>query len=150
MNKLDRPQRVTDSCDKIFTNALLLPQQDSGIALSIIRLNNCHIGHYKRRTPVFIMNTRNQKWTIRYAMGNGGTVKELTKASFAIDYDGLCELDVKYKQPASIIIRKATISESLKWLLKSPDLNIRLNTRLALLSTALAIYSVILTFGGIS
>ena len=101
MNKLDRPQRVTDSYDKIFTNALLLPQQDSGIALSIIRLNNCHIGHYKRRTPVFIMNTRNRKWTIRYTMGNGGTVKELTKASFAIDYDGLCELDVKYKQPTS-------------------------------------------------
>lgn len=146
MNRLlERPLRETDAGHKRFTNVVRLPQQDSGNALSIVRLNNKHIVEFKRRTAVFIQNTHNRKWTIRYTMGNGGTVKGLTKSSFAIDYDGICELDVQYEQPVQIVIRKATLSEALKWLLKSPDLNIRLNTRIALLSAILAIYSVILT-----
>ncbi|GMQ49628.1 hypothetical protein VB10N_46270 [Vibrio sp. 10N] len=151
MNKIiERPQRETDAGHKIFTNVVRLPQQDSGNALSIVRLNNKHIGEFKRRTAVFIQNTHNRKWTIRYIMGNGGTVKGLTKSSLAIDYDGICDLAVQYEQPARIIIRKATFNESLMWLLKSPDLNIRLNTRIALLSAVLAIYSVMLTFGGMA
>lgn len=149
MNRLlERPLRETDAGHKIFTNVVRLPQQDSGSALSIVRLNNTHIGEFERRTAVFIQNTHNRKWTIRYTMGNGGTVKGLTKNSLAIDYDGICDLGVQYEQPSSIIIRKATMTEGLKWLLKSPDLNIRLNTRIALLSASLAIYSVIMTIGG--
>jgi hypothetical protein len=70
-------------------------------------------------------------------MGNGGSVVGLTKNSVALDYDAICELGVQYKQPVQLVVRKATLLESLRWLMYSPDLNVRLNTRFAVLGAAL-------------
>lgn len=125
-----------------------LPRDDFAIAYSIVRLNNSHIGKQKilRRTPLIITNLDTQSWILRYAMGNNGSIKGLTKKVIALDYDAISELGIQYNQRSNLEIRKASLFESLFWLMWSPDLNIRLNTRFALLGTILGIVSLIITF----
>lgn len=139
---------VTQKSDlKIFTNVIDLPTEDCGIAHSIARFANVHIGNDKiqRRTPILITNTRNNRTTVRYAMGNGGTVKGLNKNTIAIDYDAIIDLGVQFKQPVIISVKKATIIQCLRWLANSPDLNIKLNTRLALLGAGLGLLGLLIS-----
>lgn len=146
IGNIERPARTVETGSPIFTNVIRLPKEDSGASLSIVRLANCYIKPTKftRRTAVLIRNASDhKKWTIRYVMG-GGTVAGLNKTSIAIDYDGICELGVQYKHPAKLIVRKATFSESMLWLMNSPDLNIRLSLRLAVLGASLGVLSLFL------
>ncbi|BEI26567.1 hypothetical protein ACPFUC_001890 [Vibrio cholerae] len=141
---IERPKRqveVEGCVYPVFTNVIDLPERDCGLSQSIIRLANVHIGHskIKRRTPLRIINTDNQQWTIRYAMGNNGSVKGLNKSTIAVDYDATQELGVSFKQPVRIIVKKASLFECLTWLATSPDLNVRLNTRLGLLGASLGL-----------
>ena len=132
-----------------FSLVIPLPVEDSGLTNSIVRLNNIHIGksksHIARRTPLLIMNQDTRQWTVRYAMGNGGTVKGLNKNVLALDYDAICDLGVRFGQPSNISIHKASLMESMRWLMSSPDLNVRLNTRFALLGVALGLVSLLIT-----
>ena len=151
---IERPQRrveVNGSMYSQFRSIIALPSADSGLQHSIVRLHNIHIGanKIKRRTPVVIKNLDNQKKVIRYAMGNGGTVKKLTKSTIALDYDGVNDLGVYFEQEGRFIVREATLVECIESLLWSADLNVRLNTRIALLSAALGICSAILAISTI-
>ncbi|ELA9367545.1 hypothetical protein QUN99_003435 [Vibrio parahaemolyticus] len=146
---IDKPQRKTECGEPIFNQVIDLPSEDCGLSLAIIRLANVHIGQGKipRRTPLRVINMDNRKkWTIRYAMGNGGSVKGLTKSTIAVDYDAIQELGVSFKQPVRIRVQKATLIECLTWLATSPDLNVRLNTRLGILGATLGVVSLLITF----
>jgi hypothetical protein len=135
-----KPVRFTHQFDSVVR----LPAEDSGLQHSIVRLNNSHIRTVGRRTPLIILNGK--RWVIRYSMGNGGTVKNLTKNAIALDYDAICDLGVRFGQPVNLKVRKASVFESMSWLLNSPDLNIRLNTRFALLGVVLGLVSLIISF----
>ncbi len=133
-----------------FSSVIPLPDEDAGLTNSIVRLNNIHIGNpdgrITRRTPLVIINSESKQWTLRYAMGNGGTVKGLNKDVLALDYDAICDLGIRYKRDANLIVRKASLIESTRWLICSPDLNVRLNTRFALLGVVLGLVSLVITF----
>ncbi len=131
-----------------FNTVIPLPHADSGLQHSIIRFNNSLIGEGKiiRRTAMFVSNPENGCWTIRYSMGNPGTIKGLTKTAIALDYDAICELGVRFDQPVELEVKKASLFQSLRWLMCSPDLNIRLNTRFAVLGAILGLVSLFITF----
>lgn len=130
-----------------FTCVLPLPYADSGSQHSIVRFNNSVIGKDKiaRKTPMFILNPANGSWTIRYAMGNSGNIKGLTRTAIAIDYDAANELGIPFKTPVELVVTKATLVQSMKWLMTSPDLNVRLNTRFAVLGAVLGFISLIIS-----
>ncbi|NAX34108.1 hypothetical protein CAG54_00440 [Vibrio sp. V27_P1S3P104] len=130
-----------------FENVVPLPHADSGLQHSIIRFNNSHIGKDKipRRSAMLIRNTESGQWTIRYAMGNSGTLKGLTKTSVALDYDAICELGVQYGKPVSLEVKRASLIKSMHWLMTSPDLNVRLNTRFAVLGAVLGLISLVIS-----
>lgn len=115
---------------------------------SIVRFSNNHIGDKKipRRTAVVIKNTANQKWIIRYAMGNNGSVKALNKQSIAVDYDAIHELGVQFERPVHLAVKKARLHQCMTWLLYSPDLNVRLSFRFAVLGAALGVLSLLIAF----
>lgn len=143
----ERPPRRIGNGNKIFSNIVRLPHSDSGMAHSIIRLNNCHIGKSRipRRTALFIKNSHNNQWIIRYAMGNSGSVSKLTKNTIALDYDAICDMGVQYEQSVSIIVRKATVFQSMVWLSQSTDLNVRLSFRLAVLGAVLGLTGLLIS-----
>ena len=145
---LTRPNtlfRRDESACHTFTNVIKLPSEDSGMSHLIVRFANNHIGKKKipRRSAVVIKNTANRKWTIRYAMGNGGTIKGLDKSSIAFDYDAIHDLGVKYEQTVEISVKKATLLQCMMWLVNSSDLNVRLSFRFALLGAVLGIVSLL-------
>ncbi|BBM67885.1 hypothetical protein VA249_45310 (plasmid) [Vibrio alfacsensis] len=130
-----------------INNVVPLPHSDSGMQHSIVRLNNSAIGKTKisRRTAMFILNKQNGLSTIRYAMGNSGNIKGLTKNSIALDYDAINELGIAFNRPEELTVTPATLCQSMRWLMTSSDLNVRLNTRFALLGAILGLVSLIIT-----
>lgn len=126
-----------------------LPLSDSAYSNPVVRLNNIHIGKGKivRRTPLHIVNPANGQSTIRYAMGNGGTVKGLTKDAIAVDYDATVELGISFKdESVELEVKPASIVQSFVWLMNSPDVNVRLNTRLALIGFVLGVIGFFASF----
>lgn len=125
-----------------------LPIADSGIQHGIVRFNNAFIGKQKipRRTPVVIRNRKTNEWTIRYALGNSGNIQGLTKNVIALDYDAMNELGISSRQPCELEIKPASLIQSMHWLMTSPDLNVRLNTRFAVLGAMLGFVSLVITF----
>lgn len=66
-------------------------------------------------------------------MGNPGTVKGLVKDALAIDYDGFDALGIKYpKSTVALVVRKARNLEIAMWYWKHPDINTRVNARIAM------------------
>ncbi|NOI32253.1 hypothetical protein [Vibrio coralliilyticus] len=130
-----------------FNYVLPLPYSDSGSQHSIVRFNNSVIGKDKvtRKTPMFISNPKNGSWTIRYAMGNSGNIKGLTRTVIALDYDAASELGISFKHPVELDVTKATLVQSMTWLMTSPDLNVRLNTRFAVLGAVLGLVSLFIS-----
>lgn len=132
-----------------FSTVVRLPAEDAGLQNSIVRIANCNVGskptQFARRTPVVITNTANKKWILRYVMGNGGTVRGLTKTAVALDYDGVCDLGVQYEQSGSLTISNATLHHSMLWLMNSPDLNVKLSMRFAVLGALLGLVSLFIT-----
>ncbi|WP_428774896.1 hypothetical protein [Vibrio sp.] len=125
-----------------FDQAIALPDRDCGTSLLIVRLNNRMIGKtgtkYRRRTPVIISNQDNNHWVLRYCMG-GSSLKGLTKSSLAIDYDGVDELGIRFKQPASLIMRRANVFDMAKWYWAHPDRAVRAEWRFVLIGFALSV-----------
>ncbi|GAD91264.1 hypothetical protein VHA01S_080_00040 [Vibrio halioticoli NBRC 102217] len=117
---------------------LRLPPEDSGLNHSIVRLANVHIGkkRFPRRTPMLI-TASNGNWTIRYVMGNSGSISGLNKHSIAIDYDAISDLEANYGSGQSITIKKASLLKCLIWLLTHSDLTVRLSMRFAVLGALL-------------
>lgn len=139
--------RVFDDGTSLFyaNKVLRLPNEDSGLAHNIVRLENSRMGRGKgkirRRTALHISNRANDAWIIRYSMGNGGTVKGLNKDNIALDYDGIKELDVEYKTDCCLTVRKARWWHVTRWFWNYQDLNVRLSFRLGLIGFLLGIIS---------
>lgn len=141
---IDKPARHTDG-GICIEQVRRLPDQDSGLSLCIVRLENHHVGtkpgQFPRRTPVRITNRNNGKWIIRYVMGNGGSVKGLDRRSIALDYDACYELSVKYRQPENITVTYAGHMDVVRWLWSFPDLNIKWSFRISVIGFWLGIVS---------
>lgn len=122
---------------------LKLPDEDVGLSNSIVRLENHHIGKgkIKRRTALHIKNDENDQWIIRYAMGNGGKVKGLKKEFIALDYDGVNELGVYFKQDVTLSVREAGWWDITKWFWTFPDLNVKFSFRLGVIGFLLGVIS---------
>ncbi|WP_435000240.1 hypothetical protein ACRZ5S_22665 (plasmid) [Vibrio scophthalmi] len=128
---------------------LRLPSEDSGLTNSIVRFDNSRVaafnqskGKFVRRKAVKITNVENKQWIIRYVMGNGGTVKGLKRNCIAIDYDGIVDLSVSYKQPVSLQIKYANWCDTAVWFWDYPELNIRWSFRLGVTGFALGLISI--------
>lgn len=133
--------------NKLFESISRLPPEDSGLANSICRLNNCHIDSKRqdctkffRREPVIIINRLNKAKVLRYVMGNGnpGTLP-ITKSGVGLDYDAADMLGVKFKQPVALEIRQASFFEIYGWFRMHPDLSVRLSIRLGMAGGVLGI-----------
>lgn len=126
-----------------ITTVVPLPTSDAGMQRSIVRFNNSRIGKNKisRRTAMFIQNKANGQWTIRYAMGNAGNVKGLTKEAIALDYDAVNELGITFSTPVQLEVKKSDLVRSMLWLATSPNLNVRLSFRFAILGAVLGLIS---------
>lgn len=127
-----------------FISAVRLPTEDSGLQHSIVRLNNVHIDSKKlakskfyRRESVVIENTANGHKVFRYVMGNPGL--SITKNDLAIDYDGIDLLGISYKEESTLIVRKASIFETINWFWSHPDVGINLSIRLGLIGAFLGV-----------
>jgi hypothetical protein len=142
---IKKPACRREEGSSVIRNVLPLPSEDSGIQHSIVRFENSNVRLFGRRKPVIIYPTGEpEKWILRYCFGNNGSVKGLTKSSIAIDYDGTYELGVQFGQQVNLVVKPASTYRCIKWLLKSPDLNIRLNTYLALLGAALGLLGLVI------
>ncbi|MGR5159734.1 hypothetical protein [Vibrio owensii] len=135
----DKPVRAvthTESGKPVFHRAIQLPSEDSGLDKSIVRLFNAHIGkkkhQYVRRIPVVITNRNNGHWILRYAMGSNA-IKGLTATTLGLDYDGVNDLGIKFKQECDLIVEEATLYQQVHWLWFFPCVNVRLSFRLGLL-----------------
>ncbi|MDF9399056.1 hypothetical protein [Vibrio sp. 1180_3] len=132
--------------NKEFSKVVSLPERDSGITHSIIRLNNMHIGKgkgkYKRRTALVIRNVESGKWILRYVMGAGGLVKGLTLDAISIDYDGIDALNLKTKQDVKLVVKKASVLQRQIWLCTHPDLIVSTSFKLCWIGMLLTLDSV--------
>lgn len=144
---IKKPCRRRCDGSPVFESVVKLPQEDSGLQHSIVRVDNSNVRFYGRRTPVAIynLNGNRKKWILRYVMGNNGRVKGLTKRALAIDYDGMCELDLSlHYGTENLVMRKATTWQCILWLANSTDLNTRLSTRLGLLGAVLGMVGLVI------
>jgi hypothetical protein len=142
---ISKPACRREDGKPVIRNVLSLSSEDSGIQHSIVRFENSNVKHFGRRTPVVIYPNGNRKrWILRYCFGNNGSVKGLTKESIAIDYDGAFDLGIQFGQQVNLVVKPATYYQCIKWLMISPDLNIRLNTRLALLGAVLGLLGLVI------
>lgn len=142
-----QPRRFYDDGKCLFFAKMVvrLPDEDSGLSHNIVRLENSRMGKgkIKRRTALRITNRANDSWIIRYSMGNGGTVKGLNKDCVALDYDGIKELDVEYKQECSLSVREASWWDVTKWFWNYKDLNVKYSYRLGLVGFVLGMISLV-------
>lgn len=132
-----------------MTHVVPLPVHDSGVHLAIARLHNFHIDAKRqdrsrlfRRQAVCIVNQDNGTWVIRYAMGAAG-VKGVCKYTVGLDYDGVDALGLRFKEPANIVVRRASRWEVIQWLAHYPDLTVRMGIQLGLLGTVLGVLGLV-------
>ncbi len=123
-----------------FLKVIRLPDEDSGIERSIVRVSNNLIGQglMSRRSPVLIKNQETKRWIVRYVMGNNGKVKGLNNTTLALDYDAVHDLGVRYGE-TKLEVKKASLVQSIVWLCRSPDLNVRLSMCLSLIGFFLGV-----------
>lgn len=135
---------------KTFKQVVRLPLEDSGISNSIVRMSNNNIGNdgsrFARRTAVLIKNLDDNRSTVRYVMGNSGSVKHLKSDCLSLDYDAIHALGIEYKSEVNLVVKKASLFRSIYWLATSPDLNVRLSMNLALIGLVLGLLGFIPTF----
>lgn len=133
-------------------NIIKLPAADLSYQTDIVRFHNSMIDSHKkdksmffRRDAVLVMNPVTGGKVVRYAMGNSG-IKGLTKDSVAIDYDAAVELNVKFGDPCSVLVRRAKTHEVISWFLHHKDLNVRISMRLSILSVLLGFAGLVAGF----
>ncbi len=135
--------------NKEFTSVVPLPSADSGETQSLVRLNNFHIGKNAERLPsrtaVQILNPANGNWIVRYCRGNKGNIKHLDRKTLAIDYDGVNDLGIEYNRETSLQVKKATMWQCLTWLMNSTNVDVRVNTRIAVMSALLGLISLFIS-----
>jgi hypothetical protein len=126
-----------------------LPDEDSGMDHSIVRVNNRNIDSEKmdtsrffRRQPLIIKNKANNRRILRYVMGHKHLSIKLNE--IAIDYDGIDALGISYKTQVDLVCRKARYHEVIIWFWNHPDLGLSLATRLGVLGLGLGVISLVL------
>lgn len=116
------------------TKVIPLPDTDSGLHNSIVRLHNVWIDGKKqdhrfyRRDALLIVNKQNGQRVLRYVMGNASL--PVTKQACALDYDAIDALSIRYNMPVDLKIRRASRIEVYRWFWGHPDLGIQLSIRL--------------------
>ena len=123
------------------TKVIRLNQADSEKSLSIVRVHNKHMGHFRRWMPVCIKNTDNGKWIIRHVIGANAT-KGLTMKSLALDYDAVTELGIK-NNTAQLSLKKANFWQMQVWMSLTPDIYSRYGHYWGILGTILGIIGLI-------
>ncbi|MFU7507003.1 hypothetical protein ACA544_18230 [Vibrio cholerae] len=84
---------------------------------------------------------------MRPSLTRSGTVKGLTKDAIAVDYDATVELGISFKdESVELEVKPASMVQSFVWLMNSPDVNVRLNTRLALIGFVLGVIGFFASF----
>lgn len=146
---IKRPTRRCEDGSPVFTQVIRLPKEFSGMANSIVKLENSNVKRFGRRSAVAIINRNNRKKVIRYVMGNGGDIKGLKKHCLSLDYDAILDLNIDYDTPVNIRIRQATVLESMMWLYGSPDINVRMSFILGLLGAALGFIGLLISLIGL-
>jgi hypothetical protein len=128
----------------IVNEVVRLPFVDSGLHNSIVRLNNRNMdstrsdqARFFRREALVIINKTDGSKILRYAMGSAGI--GIRKNSIAIDYDGVDSLNVTFKEPVDLEIRRARRLEILQWFLRHPDQSVQLSIKLGLAGAVLGV-----------
>jgi hypothetical protein len=128
----------------LFNQIVRLPDEDSGLSLSIARFYNGLVDAKKednnklfRREMIVITNQENGSKILRYVMGSASL--SIKKMAIAIDYDGVDALGITDQNKCSIKVHKASKIEIIKWFYGHADMSIQLSTRLGLLGALLGI-----------
>lgn len=126
-----------------------LPDKDSGVSLSIARLNNIHIDSTKtnskkffRRQALHIKNKKDGQSILRYVMGHSSL--SIKRNQIALDYDGVDALGLTYNEECDLAVRKANYLEIIFWYVDHADAGMALSTRLGLLGVFLGVLSLVL------
>lgn len=122
-----------------------LPPADSGLQNCIIRLHNSWVDskridkhRFFRREPVVIINPETGYKVMRYVMGSAG-VPGVCRASAALDYDAVDALNIKFKDPVRLEVRRARMLEVYLWFWHHQDLSVRHSLRLGLIGAGLGV-----------
>lgn len=126
----------------IATNVIRLNQSDSEKSLSIVRVHNKHMKHFRRWMPVCIKNSDNGKWIIRHVIGSSAT-KGLTMKTLALDYDAVTDLGIKNNNSPSLSIKKANFWQMQIWMSITPDIYSRYGHYWGILGTILGIIGLV-------
>lgn len=124
------------------TNLARLNISDSERSLSVVRIHNRHMTHFKRWMPVCITNKDNDLWVIRYVIGSNA-MKGLTMHSLGLDYDAQSELKIKDKNNVNLTLKKATLWQIQMWMCLTPDIHTRYGNYWGILGTVLGIIGII-------
>lgn len=134
-----------------INSIIRLPVEDSGPQINAVRMHNMHIDSKKtdhtrffRREAVLIQNPENGNKVIRYIMGNPGSLS-IRKDSVAIDYDAADALGVSFKQPVTLMMRRANLWEVIQWLWNHQDYAVQLSTKLGLVGAVLGVAGLLLS-----
>ncbi|MCE0761017.1 hypothetical protein LWH94_17705 [Marinobacter sp. G11] len=121
-----------------------LPMADSGLQNSIVRLNNRNMdstrkdrARFFRREPLVIVNNVDGSKILRYAMGSSGL--GICKNAVGLDYDGVDALNIRFKEPVDLEIRRAKRWEVWQWFWQHPDQSVQLSIRLGIAGALLGI-----------
>lgn len=128
----------------LIRKVIRLPLEDSGLAKSIIRMNNCWIDSQKqdrqrffRREALIIVNKDNGNKILRYAMGHTGL--SISKSTIGLDYDATDSLVINPKCSVNLVVRRAHFWEVWVWFWRHPMLDVRLSIRLGFAGGALGL-----------
>jgi hypothetical protein len=122
-----------------------LPPEDSGLQHCIIRLHNSWVDskridkrRFFRREPVVIINPETGDKVMRYVMGSAG-LPGVGRTSVALDYDAVDSLNIKFKEPVRLEVRRARMHEVYLWFWNHQDLSVRHSLRLGLIGAGLGV-----------
>ena len=129
----------------LFNQIVRLPDEDSGLSLSIARFYNGLVDAKKqdnnklfRHEMVVITNKENGNQILRYVMGSASL--SIKKMAIAIDYDGIDALGINTKGQCQLRVHKANKYEIIKWFYNHADMSVQLSTRLGLLGALLGVF----------
>lgn len=145
LEKMWLSERVSKNASIAVDHVVQIPSGDSGLQNSIVRIHNMHIDSKKRnksrfyrRDAVVIENNVTGEKILRYVMGNPGGIS-ISKTAVALDYDAVDTLGIRFREPVTLVVRRANAIEVYQWFWSHPDLNVQLSMRLGLVGTVLGI-----------
>lgn len=145
LEKMWLSERVSKNASIAVEQVVQIPSGDSGLQNSIVRIHNMHIDSKKRnksrfyrRDAVVIENNVTGEKILRYVMGNPGGIS-ISKTAVALDYDAVDALGISFREPVTLVVRRANAIEVYQWFWSHPDLNVQLSMRLGLVGTVLGI-----------